>query len=132
MGRYFRSKHLLSDFSLSPQFVEWRGCILLKDGLDNKFLEDFDRTAPRRDIESIANRRHITDFFVNPPTAAPPRLLYETGILVRDTWQAMLRLKFPDRLFEIYFEFALPIAEITFYQITEAERREQCAAIVHT
>jgi hypothetical protein len=133
MGRYFRSKHLLSEFALKPEFIEWRGCVLLKDGVDQRLLVQFNNETPSRTIEMLINRRHVTDFFINPPTAAPADLLYEVGVMVRDIWKAVLKAKFPDRRFEIYFEYALPVAEITFYQVTdETALQEAVPYIVHT
>jgi len=65
------------------------------------------------------NRRDITDLFINPPTSAPIELLIDAGNLVRDTWDLALKSKFPNRIFEVYFQYALPIVEITFYQVPE-------------
>jgi hypothetical protein len=42
--------------------------------------------------------------------------LCNAGIVIRDTWQAMLNVGFPDRSIIVSFEFALPICEVTFFQ----------------
>ncbi len=132
MARYFRSKHLISDFALNPEFIEWHDCVLLKDGFDEKLLRGFKPGDPTKSVESALNRRHVTDLFINPPTAAPAELLWEAGVMVRDTWTTILKTKFPDRKFELYFEFALPIADITFYQVTDESALRKCEAVTHT
>lgn len=65
------------------------------------------------------NRRDITDLFVNPPSAAPNELLYEAGKFLEDLWSTKLKLKFPDKRIDVYFQYALPIIEITFYQVPD-------------
>jgi hypothetical protein len=35
---------------------------------------------------------------------------------MRDTWQTMLNVDFPDRNIIVCFEFALPICEVSFFQ----------------
>jgi hypothetical protein len=123
MRRYFRSKHLLSEFALNPEFVEWRGCILLKDGIDPERLSHWKSGDSTWMVETVINRRHITDLFINPPTAAPNELLFEVGSAVRDIWEAHLKTKFPERRIDVYFQYALPIVEITLYQVPEKKLR---------
>jgi hypothetical protein len=104
MRRYFRSKHLLSEFALNPEFVEWRRCILLKDGIDPERLSHWKSGDSTWMVETVINRRHITDLFINPPTAAPNELLFEVGSAVRDIWEAHLKTKFPERRIDVYFQ----------------------------
>jgi hypothetical protein len=119
MGRYFRSKHLLSEFALDPKFVEWRGCMLLKDGIDPEKLNDWQPGTSSWVVESVMNRRDITDLFINPPTAAPDELICEVGNLIRRLWKLKLKSRFPDRNLVVYFQYAPPIREITIYQEPE-------------
>jgi hypothetical protein len=37
-------------------------------------------------------------------------------MVIRDTWQTLLNIDFPDRNIVVCFEFALPICEVSFFQ----------------
>jgi hypothetical protein len=125
MKKDFRTQNLLSEFALSPQFVEHDNCVFLADGFTqegySRWLAFYQGIGmDKRAVESIMNHHHISELFVNAPPEPSRRLVNETGLMLEDLWQTKLHLAFPKRTFVVkYFADEPPSAsEITFCQKT--------------
>jgi hypothetical protein len=120
MKKYFRTKNLLSDLALQPRFVEAYGHVILADCSRSLWPTSDPRSEEERHkTEYLLNRRDVVDLFEVPPADPSNRLLWEAGIVIRDTWQARLNVEFPNRNILVCFEFALPICEVSFFQAME-------------
>jgi hypothetical protein len=126
MKKDFRTQNLLSEFALSPRFIEHDGCIFLTDGFTEEryssWLNFYGGSGlDKRAVESIMNHRHIFDLFVNEPPEPSRRLANETGQLLEELWLTKLRIAFPSRDFIVrYFPDEPPSSsEITFCQRRE-------------
>ena len=120
MKKDFRTKNLLSEVALNPKFVEVHDCVLLS-GSPEELLPKRDpaSTEERQKTEYLLNRREIWELFEVPPPEPSPRLLCEAGNTVREIWQGKLRAGFRERKFVVYFEYAPPICDISFFQALE-------------
>jgi hypothetical protein len=117
MKKEFRTKNLLSELALQPKFVEVYGHVILADSSPGLWPTTESQSEEERyKTEYLLNRRDVIDLFEVPPPDPSNRLLCNAGIVIRDTWQAMLNVGFPDRSIIVSFEFALPICEVTFFQ----------------
>ncbi len=117
MKKDFRNKNLLSQFALNPQFVEVCDCVFLRDTVSDSLPKEVPSSEEGRwKLESLLNRRDISELFDIPPTDPSPRLLCEAGNMLRELWDSRLKQEFPDRKFVVCFQYALPICEITFFQ----------------
>lgn len=123
MKKDFRTQNLLSEFALSPQFVEYDDCVFLADGFTKEsYLSWLDFYGgigmDKRAVESIMNHRHISELFVNSPPEPSRRLANEAGQTLEKVWRTNLRFAFPDRNFVVkYFPDEPPsTSEITFCQ----------------
>ena len=128
MKKDFRTRNLLSDFALSPRFVEHDGCIFLIDGFSEESYSrwmNFYRGVGlgKHAVESIMNHRHISELFVIQPPEPSRRLADEAGRLLEELWLSELRTAFPDRDFVVrYFPDEPPSSsEITFCQRRELQ-----------
>ncbi len=117
MRKDFRTKNLLSEVALSPKFVEYHDCILI-DGAPTDLLPKKDPESPeeRQKVEYLVNRRQVWELFEVAPPEPSPRLLCGAGNTVREIWDSKLKVEFPDRKFVVYFEYAPPVCEISFFQ----------------
>ena len=117
MKKYFRTKNLLSELALRPKFEEVYHHVILADTSRSLWPTSEPRSEEERQkTEYLLNRRDVIDLFEVPPTDPSDRLLYNAGIVIRDTWQAMLNVDFPSRNMLVCFEFALPVCEVSFFQ----------------
>jgi len=117
MKKDFRTKNLLSAEALNPQFVEVHDCIILASASSELIpMEQPKSHEDRQKAEYSANRRDIWELFEVPPPEPTPRLLCEAGNAVKDIWEGKLTSEFPSRRFVVYFEYAPPICEISFFQ----------------
>ncbi len=123
MKKDFRTRNLLSEFALSPQFVEHDDCIFLADGFSresySKWLSFYqDIGLGKYAVESIMNHRHIPELFVNAPPESSRRLANEAGKALEELWRTKLKVEFPHRQFVVkYFPDEPPsVSEITFCQ----------------
>src|SRR5579864_5178799 len=117
MKKDFRTKNLLSQFALNPNFIEIWDCILLTDS-EVELLPRGPLETPedRHRTEYVLNRRDIWELFEVPPPEPSPKLLYEAGWAVREIWEDRLKTEFPDRLFVVGFEYAPPVCDVNFFQ----------------
>lgn len=117
MKKYFRTKNLLSELALQPKFVEVYGHVILADSSRSLWpTSESQSEEQRHSTEYLLNRRDVIDLFEVPPADPSNRLLCEAGIVIRDSWQARLNVGFPSRNIVVYFEFALPICGVSFFQ----------------
>lgn len=117
MKKDFRTKNLLSQFALNPQFIEIHDCVFLRDTAAESLPKEGPTSEEdRQSLERLLNRRDISELFEVPPPDPSPRLLCEAGNMLRELWENRLKQAFPDRKFVVYFQYALPICEITFFQ----------------
>lgn len=113
----FRTKNLLSELALQPKFVEVYGHVILADSSPGLWPTSESRSQEERyKTEYLLNRRDVMDLFEVAPPDPSKRLLCNAGMVIRDTWQTMLNVDFPDRNIVVCFEFALPICEVSFFQ----------------
>jgi hypothetical protein len=126
MKKDFRTQNLLSEFALSPQFLEYDACIFLTDGFNKEsyasWLDFYDGIGLGKSaVESIMNHRHILELFLNEPPEPSRRLVNEAGQLLEELWLTRLRAAFPNRDFVVrYFPDVAPSSsEITFCQRRE-------------
>jgi hypothetical protein len=117
MKKDFRTKNLLSQFALNPKFTEVCDCIVLADTsvelLPQKLLQT---REDRQRTEYLLNRREVWELFEVPPPEPSPKLLCEAGNMLREVWESKLKSEFPDREFVVYFEYAPPVCDISFFQ----------------
>jgi hypothetical protein len=117
MKKDFRTKNLLSQFALNPKFTEVCDCIVLADTsvelLPQKLLQT---REDRQRTEYLLNRREVWELFEVPPPEPSPKLLCEAGNMLREVWESKLKSEFPDREFVVYFEYARPVCDISFFQ----------------
>jgi hypothetical protein len=117
MKKYFRTKNLLSELALQPKFLELYGHVILADSSPSLWPTSESRSEEERHkTEYLLNRRDVIDLFEVPPTEPSNRLLREAGTAIRDIWQARLNAEFPGQNVMVYFEFALPVCEVGFFQ----------------
>ena len=117
MKKEFRTKNLLSEAALNPQFVEVHDCVLFA-GTPSE-LRPKEVPASREDrqrAEYWANRRDVWELFEVAPPDPSPKLLTQAGNTIAEIWESKLKAEFPDRKFLVYFEYALPICEVSFFQ----------------
>jgi hypothetical protein len=126
MKKDFRTQNLLSEFALSPKFIEHDGCVFLIDGFSeetySRWLNFYRGVAvDKRAVESIMNHRHVSELFVNEPPEPSRRLVNDVGRLLEGLWLTKLKVAFPDRDFVVrYFPDEQPSSsEITFCQKQE-------------
>lgn len=125
MKKDFRTQNLLSEFALSPQFIEHDDCVFLADGFTRESYSNWlnfyhSIGMDKRAVESVMNHRHISELFLNAPPELSRRLANETGQMLEDLWHTKLRIALPKRTFVVrYFPDEPPSAsEITFCQKT--------------
>jgi len=117
MKKRFRTKNLLSEAALNPHFVELYGCVLLAGTpRDLRPSEEPATKEDRQRIEYVANRREIWELFEIAPPEPSTRLLIQAGKTIAEIWESKLKTDFPNRKFIVYFEYALPICEVSFFQ----------------
>ncbi len=124
MKKYFRTKNLLSGLALQPKFAEVFGHVILADTSPSLWpTSEAQSEEERYKTEHLLNRRDVIDLFEVPPSDPSNRLLCNAGIVIRDTWQAILNVDFPGRNIVVYFEFALPICEVGVFQAMDWQIR---------
>jgi hypothetical protein len=116
MKKEFRTKNLLSAVVLTLEFIEVSGCVFFA-GTSPALLPSRTPESPeeRLALESLVNRRDVLELFEVAPPEPSNELLYTAGTVIREAWEARLRLKFPDRYFIVGFEYALPVCQLTFF-----------------
>ena len=126
MKKDFRTQNFLSEFALSPQFIEHDGCIFLADGFCkenySRWLNFYQGVGlGKRAVESIMNHRHISELFVNEPPEISHRLADEAVWLLEELWLTKLGSAFPDRDFVVRYISDEPpsSSEVTFCQKRE-------------
>jgi hypothetical protein len=117
MKKEFRTKNLLSVVALNPEFIEVSGCVFFA-GTSPALLPSRTPESPeeRQALESLVNRREVLELFEVAPPEPSNDLLYTAGTVIREAWEARLRLQFPHRYFIVGFEYALPVCQLTFFQ----------------
>ncbi len=110
-----------------PDFVEYKGCVFLKF----KFSEDtFHHWKEKVTVENVAqieyliNHIHIVDLFSRRGLLSKEQVVF-LGNKLREMYRAKLSIDFPDRAFEIEFDFIdnpenLEDYQLTFYQTDSA------------
>jgi len=124
MKKEFRTKNLLSESTLAPKFVEFDEGVFLAERFSEEKYRMMMETARQADgnrasVEFSINSPPICDLFLNPPPDPTPRLMRETGEMLRKLWMTLLKTQYPGRSFEVrYFVSAdHPLtSEITFFQ----------------
>jgi hypothetical protein len=129
MKKDFRTKNLLSGFALNPTFIELHDCVLLADTAAGSLPKAQPQSSEERyKTEYVLNRRDIWALFEIPPSEPSPRLLCEAGNTIQEIWESKLRVKFPNRKFMVYFQYALPSCEITFFQPSDRQTEAEAQA----
>lgn len=86
---------------LSPEFIEWDGCILLGEVNDisilNTHFEPNDYYCDRTAYESFANHIHVNDYFPEVPECSLQSL--KLALMILDMWESKLKKKFSDTRF---------------------------------
>ncbi len=117
MKKEFRTKNLLSQFALSPRFVETYDCVLLADaGPEHIPTSNPGSKEERQKTEYLVNRRDLWELFEVPPPEPSPQLLCDAGDMIKEIWQNKLKAEFPFRQFIVQFEYAPPVCDISFFQ----------------
>jgi hypothetical protein len=114
MKKYFRTKNLLSEFTLNPKFIEVHDCVLLDDVATKLLPKSPLSPDERHRTEYLLNPRDIWELFTVPPQDPSPRLLCGAGNASREMWDNKLKVDFPVRRSIVYFECAPPICDISF------------------
>lgn len=124
MKKDFRTKNLLSESTLAPRFVEFDGGVFLADNFSEEKYRMVSETAWRSggnksSVEFSINCQWICDLFLSTPPDPTPKLMRETGEVLRELWTTLLRDRYPARPFEVWYfvsaDFPLT-SEITFFQ----------------
>ena len=103
-----------------PDFTEFEGCLVWADSPPEN-LEQWMLTLnqDRSAVEKLVNHRHITDFFLNSPTAPTPEQVEYLGFLLQDMWRLKLQRDFPHLPIKVEFYWhdreASDDAQITVY-----------------
>ena len=105
---------------LWPCFVEHDGMVLLGENFRVSRYEAWRRNPASKPPEfgALVNHVHLEDFFSDEQTP-PYELLVYLGQSVRDMWESRLARDFPDRAFEVRFDFSQAEGE---YVLSFAER----------
>jgi len=124
-----RSRNLLSDQVLWPEFVLHDDCIFLADGFSAEkyvYWQSYFHQLSRGKsaVESMLNNVGILECFGNTTTQVSAKMAKEAFSAVKDAWQAKLSKEFPERTFEVTFAINDPIesSEISFHENTVGSR----------
>jgi hypothetical protein len=85
---------------VSPEFVEVRGCVLLKERYDERNLEAWwtQLNGDRAAIEEVVNHVHLWDVVEEQ---VPDEALDEVAEALVRNWRRALAEQFPDRSFRV-------------------------------
>ena len=91
-----------------PDFVEWRGCILLADAFSEQNAEEWWRTfhGDVQRVEDMINHTHLCDLFPNDHGfhTIDKGVTDYLGTTLVAMWTARLHQLFPDRDFDVIFD----------------------------
>jgi len=76
-----------------------------------------DSVEDRQRFEYLLNRRGVWELFEVAPPDPTPRLLVQAGNAIREAWEGQLKLRFPERKFVVYFEYAPPVCDVSFFHV---------------
>ncbi len=102
-----------------PEFVEYRGCVVMAHRLDAKVLDEWfvelDGEVSR--IEAVANLVSLYDVFTACDVAAYEADLSRLARAIARCWRGVLRMEYPERDFqvEVYDDERSHGPEITFF-----------------
>jgi hypothetical protein len=116
MKKDFRTKNLLSDFALNPEFKVVGDMVLLSPSNEIRF-----GTYERWRAELALNTRWALDLFVLPPSELSCRTASQACEAVRDIWKARLKSQFPDREFFVLVHYDGPPYEIMSVSFCQAD-----------
>lgn len=123
---------IAAQWLFSPNFVEYRGCVVVvKNGDDEGNLTDGNKAniddwydyfhGDIRNTEAKANLLHIAGLFASTDEDPYEQYLPALARSVARCWEGLLALRFPDRQFivEVYGDSASELdPNITFYTST--------------
>lgn len=103
-----------------PRFVEYEDLVLREESFTPKSVQGF-RSQPgatRASVEAVINHLHLVDLHMNVQEVTREQLVY-LGRVLREIYQARLRMDFPERTFTVsFFEESEDLLdlELTFFQ----------------
>jgi hypothetical protein len=90
---------------LRPTFLEVRGCVLLPWAYEpnnfEQWWEELDGNRPK--IEAVLSHQHLWDIFLIEDEDREEEWLNQLGEVISECWRETLRLRFPNREFDVVF-----------------------------
>ena len=118
-------------FLYSPDFIEYEGCVFLKDHFNVPNFEDWklaEYVFNYAQIESVINHIHIPDLFPMDNEDINIDQIRYLGTKLCEIYSAKLKLEFPNKIFTVSFNGNEELEdlldyELTFYQEANTARK---------
>jgi hypothetical protein len=104
---------LVPERILWPEFFEFDGMILVKDGFDRRVYDTYlasfrSKQEPHplsleERLEGLLNKRYLKDIFLGTGYIPDRKTLQQLGEMLESNWQTKLNLEFPGRNMEARF-----------------------------